>query len=547
MDPLQKQMLDDVFEAFQMVSGGGCVSVVHRDGGFTRYDPAAVDLFGLPGEYVPNGAIDWTEWLHPEDRKQYEDTLRLLADGKIRSYDVTCRLRVKSGEYNNFRSLGAVLRDGEGNPSLIGGVLINQGAMENTDPVTLLPNRHVLNEILTDRMEEGRQCLVLQVSFRKLSKINREHGYSFGNRILQEVAWLIQETVGSRGKVFRLEDAAFAVLSEIPRQDLAAVYDSIRLKMQRGVRTGGVRVNLSACGGMIAVGETRVSPAAVRSCLLSACQESKRYRYGELVDFNGSAHFGPHDSMEMVNTIRECIVENCQGFSIYYQPVVDVVQEKTVAMEALVRWEGEPYGLVEPMDFIPILERDFVFEELGIWILRRVAEDGKRFLERNPTLQVSANISPAQLEDEYFLDMLEEILSDTGFPAENLCLEVSKGCRLLDIDRLREITNALHKMGVRVIIDDFGTGFESVAFLKRLSADYIKFDRDLVRDIESSEADRETVESLSRCAEARGTKVIAKGVETAEMRDILREYRINRIQGNVYAMPLDFEEALKHC
>ena len=252
-----------------------------------------------------------------------------------------------------------------------------------------------------------------------------------------------------------------------------------------------------------------------------------------------------NESLEMVHVIRNCIVDGCRGFLLDYQPVVDTLTGKICGAEALVRWEGEPYGEVEPMEFIPILEKDFVFEELGSWILRTALEDGVKFLKKRPDFRLSINISASQVEDEYFIDSVLETLRVTGFPAGNLCLEITKGCRLLEMDRLREVVETLRRNGIRVGIDDFGTGFESIGFLKRFAADYIKLDREFVQDIETSTADREIMEYLAKCAAVRGTQVIAKGVETKGMRDILLSCQIGSVQGNLYSRPVSFDEIMK--
>ena len=546
MNTMQKQMLDDVFDAFQMISGGALVSLMHVEGGVTRWSPSAVELFGLPGEYVPNGAMDWGDYVHPEDRKRYLDVMASLAEGVLHSYDITYRVRTKTGEYYNFRNVGSVLRNEQGSPSLIGGILINQGLTENTDAITVLPNKYAFYGDLSELMDRDGGAVALLLGVSKLSRINENHGYSYGNRVLQEIAWLIQETVGQRGKVYRMDAATFAVVSEVlSRETMAAIYDTTRLKLQRGIRVEGNRHNLIANGAMISVGDVRSDPAAVYSCLASAYNESKRHKHGELVDFNGSVNYDVNESLEMVNVIRDCIVDGCRGFLLDYQPVVDTKTGKILGAEALVRWAGEPYGEVEPMEFLPILENDFVFEELGIWILRTAMREGIQFLKNAPSFQLGVNISASQVEDEYFIDSVVDLLQETGFPAANLSLEITKGCRLLDFDRLHSVAEALHKLGIRVGVDDFGSGFESIGFLKRFAADYIKFDRELVRDIETDGADRETMRHLAECAAARGTQVIAKGVETSGMRDILKDCRIARAQGNLYSKPLSFSSVME--
>lgn len=546
MDPLQRQMLDDVFDAFSMLASGNLVSVTHIGSGVTRWSPAAAELFDLPGEYVPGGAVNPGDYIHPEDRKRYMDALAPLAGGEIRFYDIACRVRTKSGEYHNIRGVGSVLRDGEGVPSLIGGVLINQGLTENTDPITSLRNKAGLIEDIKTRIAAEDRTVTLLLGIGKLGEINRAYGYGYGNRVLQEVAWLIQETVAERGTVYRADGAAFAVVAGgLSREQVAAIYDTIRLKLQRGILVYGERNILRLAGGMISTQGGRMDAETVYSCLCYAYRESKQRRRGELVDFNGAANYDVQGTLEKINTIRDCIIDGCRGFLISYQPVVHAQSEKLIAVEALIRWEGEPYGLVEPMEFLPILERDFVFEELGYWILRQAATDGKRFLEIDPEIIVSINIASIQLEDEYFIDGVAETLEKTGFPAGNLCFEITKECRALDIASLCKVVNALHERGIRVVIDDFGAGFEFIAFLKRLDVDYIKFDRRLVEGIETSGPDRLTMKYLSQLADIRGTRVLAKGVETEGEHTILRDFTVSGMQGNFFSEPLSCDGIIR--
>lgn len=547
MDPLQKQMLDDVFDAFSMLSSRNLVTLTHIASGVTRWSPGAVELLGLPGEYVPNGAVDLNDYIHPEDRRRVLDVMAPLAGGKTHIYDITCRVRTKSGEYYNIRNVGSVLRNGEGIPVLAGGVLINQGLTENTDPITVLRNKTGLIEDMKARIAAEEPAVTLLLGIGQLGEINRTYGYSYGNRVLQEAAWLLQETVAGRGTVYRAGSATFAFMADgLSREQVAAIYDSVRLKLQRGIHVDGVRNILHASGGMISTQGGRMDAETVYACLRYAYLESKRRRRGDLVDFNGTVNYDVREALEKINTIRDCIIEGCRGFSMRYQPVVHARSEKLFAVEALVRWEGEPYGTVEPMEFLPVLERDFVFEELGYWILRQAMTDGKRFLEKDPDLIVSVNISSAQLEDEYFVDSVAQTLEATGFPAENLCFEITKECRMLDIDSLRKVVSALHGRGIRVVIDDFGAGFESVAFLKRLEADFIKFDRELVEGIETSGQDRLTMKYLALLADVRGTRVLAKGVETEGEHTILRDFTVSGMQGRFFSEPLPPDAVIRH-
>ena len=161
--------------------------------------------------------------------------------------------------------------------------------------------------------------------------------------------------------------------------------------------------------------------------------------------------------------------------------------------------------------------------------------DGRKFVERNPEFIVGVDIAQVQLEDRHFLEELKELSEQTKFPLGNLCLELTKGCRMLDAALLKDVVFSLKEEGVRIIIDDFGSGVGSVDYLRELAPDYVKFDRKYIDGLTDKEEDRKIVQHLSELAVACGTKVCIKCVENEEIRDIVKQYRIQYLQGNYYS------------
>lgn len=542
MDPLQKQMLDDVFDAFTMLSNGGFVSLMHVDGGFTRYSAGAVELFGLPGEYIPNGAMDWNDYLHPEDRKRYMDVMMPLLSGGTQTYDLTYRVRTVKGEYVNFRAVGAVLRGSDGKPSLIGGAMINQGLTENTDPVTVLPNKNAYQEKLSQLLEEGESVVSLMIGIDRFSRINEMHGYTYGNRTLQEVAWSIQEVVKDRGTVFRGEGASFLVLSDtLTRDEAAAIYDHIRYQLQCGIQVNGIKNILTAGGGMISSVGTEVSASTVYACMNYAYEESRRHKHGDLVDFNGSVNYAGTGTLALINTIRECVADGCRGFALEYLPVIDAQTERVNGAEAVICWQDEYYGKVEPEAFMPILERDFIFEELGDFILEQGLRDGVKLLAHDPGFLLCLNVYRIQLESSYFIDTLLHYLRATGFPPQQLSLKFNNGCRFIGMERLKTVINALHEHGILTIIEDFGSGSDSIGFLRSVPVDAVGINSPLSRDIEADTRARSTLDYLTRMAAEYVAHINVKGISTRQMRDIVRAFSVTTLQGSYFSDPLPLE------
>ena len=162
----------------------------------------------------------------------------------------------------------------------------------------------------------------------------------------------------------------------------------------------------------------------------------------------------------------------------------------------------------------------------------------------NPEFVINVNLSYSQLEKPDFTDMVLRILDDMKFPPDHLCLEVTERCRLLDMDLLKNVIAKLKSRGILIALDDFGTGFSSVGIVKELPFDIIKIDRGFVRQIEESGSDRELIKHFSGLASLFGAKVCVEGIETAGMRDIIRDYGIHSFQGYFYSKPLPIEELL---
>ena len=248
------------------------------------------------------------------------------------------------------------------------------------------------------------------------------------------------------------------------------------------------------------------------------------------------------NSLTRLNEIRNSIVDECAGFELYYQPVVDAKTEEMCGAEALIRWRNNDYGLVPPFLFVPILEQDSLFPELGKWILREAMICGNRIRAKYPNFVMNVNLSYAQLERTDFVDVVLDLLKATHFPAKNICLELTERCRLLDVKLLQNIFVRLREEGVRIALDDFGTGFSSLGVLRKLPIDCVKIDRDYVLNIQSNKEDRNTVKFISQLAEAFNAELCVEGVETAEMRDMLRKFNVTSFQGFYYSRPVPIEE-----
>ncbi len=542
-----RKILDDLFDAFTILGRGNYVSIYDLKGKMTRYSPAAVELFGLPAEYIPDGAYNWSDYVHPEDRLRYKKVMDSLIENKTQGYDLTYRTRLKDGSYATLRYIGAVIRDNDGAPEFIGGMMINEGLTEATDPVTVLRNQYGFFQDLAAAVELKKNCVAVLCGISRMDSINEEHGYTFGNSVLQQAGWLLQEAVGQDGTVYRMDGAKFAFLTEsLSPEEVAVKYEKLRRAAQAGLPVENVRQVLSINGGMIYFDGGSADVRTIYSGLNFVYNESKFYHNGKLVNYNGALGMNTHESLELLAEVRDCILMDCENFSLRYQPVFDAKTEKLTSIEALLCWHSQRFGDVPPSAYVPVIERDYLFEELGYWILRRAMEDGMKLLAINPKLSLNVNISPAQIVDDFLFEEIDKISKSVGFPLKNLCFELTQSCRLIEPDILRRIVRALKRKGIRCLIDDFGSGVSSIDFLRDLAPNFIKLERDYILHIKDKPGNLQIVRHLAELAVDLGTKVCLKGVEDAEIREITKNFPITNIQGNFYAEAITIDEVIKN-
>ena len=536
-----RKILDDLFNAFTMVGRGNYVAVYDAKKNITRFSPAVVEILDLKSEYVPAGSTIWDDRIHPEDKFIYSRTMKNLISGEIKSYDLTYRMRLKDGSYAVMRNIGSTIFDADGKPDIIGGIIINEGLTETTDLVTILPNQYSFFRDLAAAVELKRNCVAVLCGINRMNNINVEHGYTFGNSVLQQAGWLLQEAVGQDGTVYRMNGAKFAFITEsLSPEEVAVKYEKLRRAAQAGLPVKNVRQVLSINGGMIHFDGGAADERTIFASLNFVYNESKFYHNGKLVNYNGALGRNTHESLELLAEVRDCILMDCENFSLRYQPVFDAKTEKLTAIEALLCWHSKRFGDVPPSAYVPVIERDYLFEELGYWILRRAMQDGLKALAKNPDMTLNVNISPAQIIDDFLFEEIDKISKSVGFPLKNLCFEL-----LIEPDILRRIVRALKRKGIRCLIDDFGSGVASIDFLRDLAPNFIKLERDYILNIKNKPGNLQIVRHLSELAVDLGTKVCLKGVEDAEIREITKTLPATNVQGNYYAEAISLEEIME--
>lgn len=539
MEPSRKEYLDELFRAFEIVAEGAYVYLCDLAYDYSRWSAEAITYFGLPGEYMVGCGKIWEAHILPEDRENYSQSIDAIFSGQVGWHDMQYRARNRDGQYVVCTCRGTVIRGSDGQPLYFAGSIRNNGLVNSVDSLTGLQNQYGLFQHLDALYSKQARANIMMIGIKRFSTINEMWGYDFGNIVIHKLVQELKQIFCNEGVLYRADGVRFVLLTRsLTMEQLAGRYETVRQHICERLEIDGYHPNLQVCGSALEIDTFDVNPQAMFSCLGYAYNLSRERGNGALQIFRNEIDETRTNLMTLINTIRRSIEHDCQGFLLYYQPIMDANTHTLSGCEALLRWRSPEYGLVPPNRFIPIIENDPAFVKLGEWILHRAMEDTKPFLTSFPAFELNVNIAYEQLKQPSFVEMVKRNLTAAAYPPENLCLEITERCRLLDISRLGAIISELRDLGVRFAIDDFGTGYSSMDILNQLKFDVVKIDKVFVDNIAKGGKAVRLIGVMNELAEICGSQVCAEGVETQEQCEIVRQCGVDTIQGYYFSKPV---------
>ncbi|WP_053959831.1 sensor domain-containing protein [Sulfobacillus thermosulfidooxidans] len=406
---------------------------------------------------------------------------------------------------------------------------------DKRDALTGFMTRHAFQQKIQDGLSATVQGTLLWLDITHFMDINKDRGFSVGDIILKMFAERLRQSVPGDILIARIADDEFALWSPYDR-DALSVAHAVLNAVTRPYFVDNDVLTLTVSMGVVRYPEDGVNIEALFRHAVAALCQAKEVVGSTICSFDAQYHAGHMLRLTLRNQIPKAL-ENHE-FRLFYQPQIDIQTKTLVGMEALARWDKPGWGIIPPGQFIPVMEQSGLISAFGTWVMKTACVQNKMWQDAglNP-VKIAVNVSAQQFSDNTLMAAVEEALAISGLNPQWIELEITEGTAMQDIDHTRSLLRELKNVGINVVLDDFGTGFSSLAYLKNLPLDGLKIDLSFIQQLPDSATDAAIVIAILKMAKVLNLYVIAEGVETAEQLDFLRNEGCDVAQGYFVSPP----------
>lgn len=496
--------------------------------------------FGLRDTLVTDHYEVMRKLIHPDDLWEYEEGIPERIAGKNLDRELCIRMKGISGEYHMFSFHTDIVTDEDHSEKYLLILLHNENVLPRIDALTDLYSHARFSTDLQMEIEKRQPFAVLMIKLERFNNLNIIYGSDFTNQLLKETALQFIYMMDENSAVYRLDGPKFGfILRNAGREKLLHFEQIIREKLAGGIHVNNRKISLKICAGAVLIEQYDGDADSLSSKAAYALGHSETEHQGKLIIFNDEVCTSNNVDLELMKVIHQSVREGCEGFYVEYQPIVASGTGRIVGAEALVRWRREPYGIVPPGRFIEWMETDPAMYDLGNYVLQTALQETVGLLKVLPEFVINVNVSARQMEREEFRGEVLHILEQTSFPASHLCLELTERCRDMSLEVIKREVEFFQGYGIRMAMDDYGTGSASSGIVLHASLDEIKLDMSFIRGITEDAKKQAMVRSIVDFANSCGMSTCLEGVETEELQDYLRLYQATWFQGYYYSKPVE--------
>lgn len=531
------------------------VMICQPNGQIEMINKALIDIYQMDNDVDLKRVSLLDQWVS-EAEKQYPELKRVIENGSY--WEGEFESKSASGVDRWVRLTIGPIKEQDGQVTHYVCVANDISEFRNLDAAsegdggydftTHLPNRRHFWRHINSVAEAGLGgefgIGLMYIDLDYFKRVNDDLGHQAGDFLLSAVASRVSRAVKHHDFVAHLGGDEFVVLvryiEDVSQLDIVA--DRLLASIHEPLFVNGQSISMSASIGITTNFEASFDPALLVRQADLAMYAAKELGKGQSRFYDPAMECDIPHKLQRERELIDAI--DRQEFVLHLQPQISISGDEEVRVEALIRWQHPTHGLLPPADFIGIAEESGLIIPIGSWVLKQACQIGSDLLTDNKKISIAVNISAKQLRHPDFYKILTNTLSETGFSASQLELEITESCFLEDLDAVILLIEKVRKLGVTIALDDFGTGFSSLNYLRQLPVDYLKIDRSFIQGLEIDRESQAITSSVISLASELNIDVIAEGVETAEQFDFLRCRQVNFVQGFLFYRPLSLSDLL---
>lgn len=534
----KSQIFQEMISRISKLSQDSYLMVTDMQHNLTFVPESTAEFLGIPSGWCEDGyKIVLEKSVHPYDCPEYTEEMKKRLRGINLENDLYIRMG-KDKKYVMTQIItDMILEQGKNRYFIV--LLRNQNVIPEIDPLTDLYGQVKFEKDIVDYIQQGRKVAVLEIEIDHMNDINILYGTNYSDRIQKVLAYRFIYMMDADKAVYRMGNSNYAfILRDASREEAAAFLEKIRARLEESVVLENNHFDLKIYASGIILDHYEGEISTVQSKLEYVLGKMRTRRDHKLMFFNDLVQINGDVDLDLMKIIHQSVLNQCDGFYVEYQPVVHAQTGEIVGAEALVRWKKEPYGIVPPGMFIDWLESNPCMYDLGNFVLKQALTDAVEFRKSNPDFFINVNMSAKQLERKTFCGVVMALLKETGFPAGQLCLELTERCRSMPVSVMEEKLLYLKQHGVRLAMDDYGTGSASSSVLLQTPMDEIKIDMSFIRGITDNQTKQALVRGMVDFANKADLKSCLEGVEDEKLQNYLRSFGATWFQGYYYSRPV---------
>lgn len=509
-----------------------------------RTSQSAAERFMLPDKFVNNAIAHLRKLVYERDRKLLENHKRKIYDGNEKKYNLLCRLMNRKNLPVWINCRGEVISDDEGRPHYIIGCMNETGTRQRADNISGLLGEKEMAAYIYSQPKEKLSGYFIQIGIDDFGTINNVHGLVYGNYILKRVAECIAECLSSGQRIYHLVADQYMLVDMLSKSqdDVVQLFNRIGEKIDEFIVDENYKSIFSVSAGVTDISTLAEGAEECRKKSDFSLKSAKKRGRGSIYFFDDEDYKASLRKNTILSALRSAIVNDFEGFEVYYQPILDSNGDRIIGAEALLRFfmhSDEGDEMISPVEFIPLLEESRLIIPVGEFVLNEAAKMCREMQQYIADFRVNINVSYIQIVCGRMANKILSAIKANHLRPESICIEMTESGFMDMTPCFCRFRKRLEENKIQFIIDDFGTGYSNLRYISEMNPDYVKIDKDFTARAMSSEKDYELFRKIIEMVHSVNVKICIEGIEKEEWAYAMKEIHVDYMQGYLYGRPCE--------